>query len=60
MKKFFKSTSTSQNLWREKLYDIKCLNCEQLFRADTIKARRCTSCEQEMFDLYFGWENFNG
>jgi Zn finger protein HypA/HybF involved in hydrogenase expression len=52
MKKFFNSSSTSKNIWRNQLYDIKCKNCNQMFKADTIKAIRCTPCEQEMFNIY--------
>ena len=52
MSTFFKSSSGKENIWRKELYDIKCINCNKLFKADTIRAKRCTPCEQEMFNIY--------
>lgn len=52
MSTFFKSSSGKENIWRKELYDIKCINCNKLFKADTIRVKRCTPCEQEMFNIY--------
>ena len=32
MSTFFKSSSGKENIWRKELYDIKCINCNKLFK----------------------------
>jgi len=61
MNEYYKSyTSNKWNIWRSQLdsntYDIRCKNCRKKFKSDYMYTERCVSCEQKMFDEYFGEE----
>jgi rRNA maturation endonuclease Nob1 len=61
MNDYYKSyTSKTWNIWRTQnvldTHDIKCKNCRKKFKSDYKYTERCVSCEQKMFDEYFGEE----
>ena len=55
MKYFFKSSSGKENIWRKELCDIKCINCNKLFKADTIRVKDVHHVNKEMFNIYMKW-----